>query len=204
MYPTFRTQDTTYPTFTIGFANKAGVDLNFSPDNVKAYFRGAAVPVYTYIERVAEIKSRKQAQQVALAILGGVAAGAAAYGASHQSYRTNYSGFASGRRGFASFAGTSTTRVYDPASGILAGAAVGGATALGIRQLEYNAQSQEQAAISILQANTLSPLQMVTGELILKDCCDPSPKPDDIVRFEVTARNKTYVFEFARQKIASR
>lgn len=200
MYPTYRAQGTQRPTFTIGYANNGQDEVNFSPANVKATFRGVPVPVYTYVDRLAEIQSEKQAQQVALAIVGGLAAGAAAYNASHRTYTTNHNGFLRTRSGYASFGGTSTTRVYDPTSGMLAGAAVGGTTALGIRQLEYNARNQEQMAASMLQANTLSPLQMISGDLIVKDCCDQFVKPDDMIRFEVTARGKTYVFDFARQQ----
>lgn len=201
MYPTYRAQGTELPTFTIGYANNGADDIDFSPDNIKAYFRGVPVPIYTYTDRVAEIRAHKQAQQIALAIVGGLAAGAAAYGASRRTYTSSHSGFVRTRSGgFASFAGTSTTRVYDPAAGILAGAAVGGATALGVRQLEYNAQAQEEAAGSMLQANTVAPLQMVAGDVIVKDCCDHFVKPEDAVRFEVSARGKTYVFNFAREK----
>jgi hypothetical protein len=136
MYPTFRTQGATMPTFTIGYANNSGEATDFTPGNVKAFFRGQPVPIYTYTERIAEIQSEKQAKQVALAIVGGLAAGAAAYGASRQTYRSNYSGYTAGLRGIRTFAGMSTVRVYDPLAGI---AAVGGATGLGIRQLESNA-----------------------------------------------------------------
>ena len=154
MYPTFKMQGTAMPTFTIGYANNAGEPVNFTTDNVKAFFRGQPVPIYTYTERVAEIRSEKQSQQVALAIVGGLAAGAAAYGASNRTYRSNYNGYVAGRGGVTTFAGANTVRVYDPLAGIVAGAAVGGATGLGIQQLEFNAQNQEQAANSILQANT--------------------------------------------------
>ncbi|MCY1229786.1 hypothetical protein D9M72_421730 [compost metagenome] len=200
-YPRFKAQQPTEPTFTIGYANNTAGAVDFSTDNVKAYFRGAPVQIYTYNERVAEIQSEKQAKQVALAILGGLAAGAAAYGASRQTYRSNYSGYVAGRRGVSSFAGSNTVRVYDPVSGILAGAAVGGATVLGIRQIEYNAQNQEQSANAILQLNTVEPLQMVTGDLILKNCCDPYPSPSDVIRLEVTASDKTSVFEFVRTPV---
>ncbi|WP_146039299.1 MULTISPECIES: hypothetical protein [unclassified Variovorax] len=202
MYPTFRTQGTTMPTFTIGYANNSGEAIDFTPENVKAFFRGQPVPIYTYTERIAEIQSEKQAKQIALAIVGGLAAGAAAYGASRQTYRSNYSGYTAGPRGIRTFAGTSTVRVYDPLAGIVAGAAVGGATGLGIRQLEYNAQNLEQAASSMLQANTVEPLQMVTGDLVLKGCCDPYPKGQDTIRFEVTANGKMAVFEFERVKVS--
>lgn len=175
---------------------------NFTPDHVKAFFRGQPVPIYTYTERIAEIQSEKQAKQIALAIVGSLAAGAAAYGASHQTYRSYYSGYTTGPRGIRTFAGTSTVRVYDPLAGIVAGAAFGSATELGIRQLEYNAQNQEQAAQSTLQANTVEPLQMVTGDLVLKGCCDPYPKAKDMIRFEVTANGKVAVFEFERVKVS--
>lgn len=201
MYPTFKAQGVTQPTFTIGFANNSGEPINFTPDNVKAFFRGQPVQIYSYTERIAEIQSERQAKQIALAIIGGLAAGAAAHSASRQTYTSNYSGFVSGRRGITNFAGTGTTTVYNPAAGILAGAAVGGATGLGIQQIAYDAQHQEQYANSILQANTVEPMQLVTGDLIIRACCDPYPRPDDVVRFEVTARGKTSVFEFSRAKL---
>ena len=201
MYATFKAQGVTQPTFTIGFANNSSEPINFTTDNVKAFFRGQPVPIYTYTERIAEIHSERQAKQIAMAIVGGLAAGAAAYSASRQTYTSNYSGYVSGRRGITTFGGSNRTTVYDPASGLLAGAAVGGVTALGIQQIAYDAKNQEQYASKILQANTVEPMQIVTGDLVLKTCCDPYPKPDDLVRFEVTARGKTSVFEFLRAKV---
>lgn len=198
MYPTFRTQGTTDPTFTIGYANNSGRAVNFDVSNVKAFFRGQPVPLYTYTEKVAQIESEKRSQQIALAIVGGLAAGAAAYSASHRTYSSNYTGYASNRFGTSTFSGYNTVRVYDPMSGILAGAAVGGATAVGINQIEYNAQNQQQAALAILQANTVEPLQMVSGALIMKACCDAFAKKDDVIRFEVTVSGKTSIFEFNR------
>lgn len=202
MFPTFKTQGTTMPTFTIGYANNGGEAINFDTSNIKAYFRGQPVPIYTYTERIAEIQNEKRGQQVALAILGGLAAGAAAYNASHQTYTTNYHGYVAGRGGVATFAGANTVRVYDPLAGIVAGAAIGGATGLGVQQLEFNAQNQEQAANSILQTNTVDPLHMVSGELILRNCCDPYAQANDLIRFEVTASGKTSVFEFERRKVS--
>lgn len=198
IYSTFKTQGSTQPTFTIGYANNSAGAVDFSADNVKAYFRGVPVPIYTYTDKVDEIQTDKRSKQITLAILGGLAAGAAAYGASHQTYKSNYSGSIWTRRGSLGYAGSNTLRVYDPMSGILAGAAVGGATGLGVRQLEYNAQTQEQAANSILQANTVEPQRMVTGDLILKNCCDPDPRPDDVIRFEVMVNNRVSEFEFVR------
>lgn len=199
MYPTFKMQGVRQPTFTLGYANNEAASVDFSPANVRAYFRGSPVPIYTYSEKVDEIQTDKKTKQLALAILGGVAAGAAAYAASHQTYTSRYSATYRGPSGRVSnFTGTSTLRVYDPASGILAGAAVGGATGLGIQQLEYNARTQELAADEILQANTVEPRRMVSGNIILRNCCDQFARADDVLRFEVTANAKTRVFEFVR------
>ncbi|MDM0053358.1 hypothetical protein QTI04_30495 [Variovorax sp. J22R115] len=204
MYPTFKMQGTTMTTFTIGYANNAAEPVNFTTNNVKAFFRGQPVPIYSYTERIAEIQREKTSKQIALAIVGGLAAGAAAYGASHQTYTSNYHGYVAGRGGVTAFSGANTVRVYDPFAGLVAGAAVGAATGVGVQQIEYNARNQEQAANSILQANTVDPLHMVSGELILKGCCDPYPEPNDVIRFEVTANGKTSVFEFERTKVSAR
>jgi hypothetical protein len=138
-----------------------------------------------------------------LAILGGLAAGAASYSASHRTYRSNYSGTAwNNRGGRASFIGSSTVRVYDPAAGILAGGAVAGATGVGIAQIENNAANAEMAAEAILQENTVEPMQMVNGVVILRDCCDQFPKAGDVIRFEVSASGRTSVFEFSRTTLS--
>ena len=202
MYPAFKTQGTRDPTFIIGFANNSPEPVNFDTTNVKAFFRGLQVPVYTYVERTAEIQSNKRSQQIALAIVGGLAAGAAAYSASNRTYTSNYSGRVAGRGGVTTFSGYNTVRVYDPMSGILAGAAVGGVTALGVQQIEYSAQNLEQAAGAILQMNTVEPLKMVSGALLLKSCCDPDPNKDDLIRFEVSVNGKVSVFEFGRTVMA--
>lgn len=203
MYPAFRTQGFTEPTFVLGYANRSPSNENFSTANVKAFFRGPPVPVYTYTEKVAQIQSAKRSQQIALAIVGGLAAGAAAYNASRQTYTSNYSGTVWNNRGArAGFSGTSTVRVYDPAAGMLAGGAVAGATGLGIHQIEHNAQNAEVAANAILQENTVEPLQMVNGNVILRDCCDQFAKPGDVIRFEVTANGRTSVFEFSRTVVS--
>jgi hypothetical protein len=66
MYPTFRTQGTTMPTFTIGYANNSSEAVDFTTDNVRAFFRGQPVPIYTYTERIAEIQNEKRSKQIAL------------------------------------------------------------------------------------------------------------------------------------------
>jgi hypothetical protein len=203
MYPAFRTQGFTDPTFVLGYANNSSEKEDFSSANVKAFFRGQSVPIYTYNEKIAEIQSIKRGNQIALAILGGLAAGAASYSASHRTYNSNDSGTAwNNRGGRVNFFGSSTVRVYDPAAGILAGGAVAGATGVGIAQIENNAANAELAAEGILQENTVEPMQMINGAVILRGCCDRFPKAGDAIRFEVTASGRTTVFEFARTVIS--
>jgi hypothetical protein len=199
MYPAFKAQPTAKePTFVLGYANNGTAPIDFSSDNVKAYFRGAPVPIYTYAEKLAQIQAEKRGQQVALAVVGALAAGAAAYSASHQTYTNTYSGRVHTRYGGASYWGSNTVKVYDPLAGILVGGAIAGGTAYGINQIEYNAKNLEEAAGGILQQNTIDPQRMITGNIILKDCCDLYTKPDDAIRIEVTANGRTSSFDFKR------
>lgn len=199
MYPTFKLQGPSRPTFTIGYANNSSQPQNFSTENVRAFYRGSPVALYTYTEKVEEIRREKVGKQVLLAVVGAAATAAATNAASRQTYTSNYSGSYAGTYSRVWFYGSNTIRVYDPTSGLLAGAAMAGATGLGIAQIEYNAQNEEAAAEAILQANTVDPQRAVSGQLILKSCCDKSPGADDKIRFEVTTNGRVSVFEFLRQ-----
>lgn len=196
MHTTFRTQPHTRPTFSFGYANNTSAAVDIGPENVRAFYRGNPVSIYTYEDRIAEIRNDKRGKQVALAILGGLATVAAAQSASRQTYTNNYSGAVYGRRGYVGYFGSSTTRVYDPVAGILAGVAVGGATVYGIGQIEYSAQAEEQAAEGILQTNTVEPQKLVTGQIVVKECCEVTPREGDRLRFEITVSGITRVFEF--------
>lgn len=201
MYPTFKTQGPSMPTFTIGYANNSEESVNFSPENIKATFRGQPIEIYTYTQRVAEIETDKRTKQVMLAIVGGLAAGAAAHAASRQTYQSNYSGAIATRRGLTTFGGSNTLRVYDPFAGIVAGSAVAGATGMGVTQIEFNAENEARVANSLLQENTVDPRRMVGGQLTLRNCCEQEPSPNDTIRFEVTVHGVTSVFEFQRERI---
>ncbi len=199
IYPTFRTQGTDRPTFNMSYANNSEQSIQFGIENISAYFRGEPVKIYSFESRIAEIQLQKRTKQVVLAVLGGIAAGAAAYGASHQTYRQNYSGSVWNNRGYVTgFNGSNTIRTYDPLSGIIVGGAVAGATAYGVNQLEYSAQAEEEAASSILQTNTVNPQQVVSGQIILQDCCDQFTKATDVIRIDIKVNGTTNTFEFAR------
>ena len=85
MYPTFRYQSPSdIPTFTLMVQNKTNHDIDFVPESIQAYLDDHNCHVYTLEERVGEIRSAAKRKKIALAVIGGLAAGAAAYGASHQ------------------------------------------------------------------------------------------------------------------------
>jgi len=174
MYPTFRYQSPSeIPTFTLMVYNKTSHDIDFAPENIHAWLDNNACHVYTLEERIGEIRTSAKRKQIALAVMGGLAAGAAGYAASHQT--TTYSGYGSatsvnsyGAVRQTSFWTSGTIQTYDPAAGILAGAAVGAATGVGIQQIGNAAGHQEQAAQGIFQHTTVHPGTTIVGQVMLK------------------------------------
>jgi hypothetical protein len=165
IYPTFKYQGPPdIPTFTLMVQNKSGQSLDFQPTQIAAYVDGKPCGVYSLEERVAQIHSNKVKKQVALAILGGLAAGASAYAASHST--TTYTSY--GHVGRTGFYQTATIRTFDPGAGIFAGAIVAGGTGLAIGQVARNAANEEDAAQGIFQRNTIAPGATVVGQLMLK------------------------------------
>jgi hypothetical protein len=165
IYPTFRYQNPSeIPTFTLMVQNITDHDIEFNPEYLTASVGSDPCHVYSMEERVSEIRKSAVRKQVALAVLGGLAAGAAAYGASHQT--TTYSSV--GYVGHRSFYTTGTIQTYDPAAGIFAGAAVGAATGVGIHQIAKAAGYEEQAAQGIFQRTTIRPGATAIGQIELK------------------------------------
>jgi hypothetical protein len=165
IYPTFRYQSPSdIPTFTLMVQNKTDHNIDFDPESIHAYLDDRECHVYTLEERIGEIRGTAKRKQIALAILGGVAAGAAAYGASHQT--TTYSSY--GVVGHHQYWSSGTIQTYDPASGILAGAAVGAVTGVGIHQIARAAGYEEQAAQAIFQHSTIRPGTTIVGQVLLK------------------------------------
>jgi hypothetical protein len=165
MYPTFRYQfPSDIPTFTLMVQNKTDHNIDFQPESIHAYLDDHECHVYTVEERIAEIRSTAKKKQIALAIVGGLAPGAAAYGASHQT--TTYSSYTQvGRHQYWT---TGTIQTYDPAAGILAGAAVGAANGIGVHQIAKAAGFEEQAAEAIFQHTTIRPGTTIVGQVMLK------------------------------------
>jgi hypothetical protein len=165
MYPTFRYQDPSdIPTFTLMVQNTTDHNIDFNPDLLTANLDNQQCHVYSMEERVSEIRRSAKRKQIALAIAGGLAAGAAGYAASHQT--TTYTSV--GYVGHHSFYSTGSIQTYDPAAGIFAGAAVGAATGVGIHQIGKAAGYQEQAAQGIFQRTTIRPGMTAIGQVELK------------------------------------
>jgi len=197
MYPTFRLQSPSdIPTFTLMVQNKTNHSFDFVPENIHAYLDNGECHVYTYEERVAEIRSAAKKKQIALAIAGGLAAGAAAYGASHQT--TTYSGYAT--NGYRSVWTSGTIQTYDPAAGIFAGVAVAAVTGVGIHQIGQAAGYQEQAAQAIFQHTTIRPGTTIVGQVMLK----VAKNHYDTVRLDVPVDTAPSTFVFAKKTITSK
>jgi hypothetical protein len=166
IYPTFQYQSPNdIPTFTLMVQNTTDHDIEFNPAQMNAGLDTRQCHIYSMQERVSEIRSAAKRKQIALAIAGGLAAGAAAYGASHTT--TTYNGY--GYVGNRSFYTSGTINTYDPAAGIFAGAVVGSATGVGIHQISRAAGYQEQAAQGIFQRTTIHPGSTVIGQILLKN-----------------------------------
>jgi hypothetical protein len=166
IYPTFQYQSPNdIPTFTLMVQNTTDHDIDFNPAQMNAGLDARQCHIYSMQERIAEIRSSAKRKQIALAIAGGLVAGAAAYGAARTT--TTYSGY--GYVGNRSFYTSGTINTYDPAAGIFAGAAVGTATGVGIHQISRAAGYQEQAAQGIFQRTTIHPGSTVIGQVLLKN-----------------------------------
>ncbi len=192
MYPTFRYQSPSeIPTFTLMVQNKTNHNIDFVPESIHAYLDSRDCHVYTLEERVGEIRSAAKRKQIALAVLGGIAAAGAGYAASHQT--TTYSGYAT--NGYRSVWTSGTIQTYDPAAGILAGAAVGAGTGVGIHQIARAAGYEEQAAQAIFQHSTIRPGATIVGQIMLK----PASKQFDTLRMDVPVHAAGSTFTFTRR-----
>ncbi len=191
MYATFKYQaPSDLPTFTLVVEDRGGHAIDFNPENIRAYVDGRECHVYTLEQRISEIKRHKIEKQIALAIVGGLAAGASAYAASHTT--TNYSSF--GYVGRTPVFMSGSIQTYDPAAGILAGAAVGVATGVGIQQLENAAAYQEQAAQGIFQHSTVANGTTVAGQIVIK----PTTNRFGTLRLEVPVEGQVLTFTFLK------
>jgi hypothetical protein len=192
MYPTFRFQSPAdIPTFTLMVQNKTDHNIDFVPESIQAYLDDRDCHVYTLEERVGEIRSAAKRKQIALAVVGGLAAGAAAYGASHQT--TTYSSY--GQVGYHQFWTSGTIQTYDPAAGIFAGVAVGAATGVGIHQLAKAAGYEIQAAQAIFQHSTIRPGTTIVGQVMLK----PAKSQAGMLRLDVPIDTARSTFMFAKK-----
>jgi hypothetical protein len=171
--------------------NKTNHDIDFQPESIHAYFDERECHVYSLEERVGEIRSSAKRKQIALAVLGGIAAAGAGYAASHQTATVTSYGSV-GRRQYFS---TSTIQVYDPASGILAGAAVGAATGVGIHQIGRSAGYEEQAAQGIFQHSTIHPGTTMVGQVMLKKGAGEA----GALRLDVPVAAARTTFNFAKK-----
>jgi hypothetical protein len=192
MYPTFQFQSPSdIPTFTLMVQNKSDHNIDFVPETINAWLDDRQCHVYTLQERISEIKSAAMRKKVALAVLGGIAAAGAGYAAAHQT--TTYTGY--GVVGNRQFFTSGTIQTYDPAAGILAGAAMGAATGVGIHQIAREAGYEIQAAQAIFQHSTIRPGTTIVGQVMLK----PSSNHFGSLRLDVPVSTAQTTFTFTKK-----
>jgi hypothetical protein len=184
--------------------NKTNHDIDFAPESIHAWLDQNECHVYTLEERIGEIRSSAKRKQIALAIAGGLAAGAAGYAASHQT--TTYSGYGTAtsinRYGVVRQTNvftSGTIQTYDPAAGILTGAAVGAAAGVGIQQIANAAGHEEQAAQGIFQHTTVHPGTTIVGQVMLK----PTSSAFGTLRLDVPAGSTPTTFLFVKKTTSS-
>jgi hypothetical protein len=192
MYPTFRFQSPSdIPTFTLMVQNKTNHNIDFAPETINAWLDERQCHVYTLDERISEIKSAAMRKQIALAVLGGLAAAGAGYAASHQTVSYTSYGVVGNRQFFTS----GTIQTYDPASGIFAGAAMGAATGMGIHQIARQAGYEIQAAQAIFQHSTIRPGTTIVGQVMLK----PSSNRFGTLRLDIPVSTAQTTFTFTKK-----
>ena len=167
MYPTFRYQSRSdRPTFTLVVQGSGNQPLDFEPEGVRAFLDDRECHVYTLEERASEIHRHTIVDEVTLAIAGALGIGVSAYGASHNAI--TYTSYGYPKVGDPPVYHSVQIQTSDPAAGVLAGAAIGAVTVIGIGQIENAAGYQEQAALEIFQRGTIFPGATVSGQIMLK------------------------------------
>jgi len=199
VHPTFSTQGTARPTFTIRYFNDSPVAVELGPAQIRAFFRDAPVAIYSHAERLAELRSNAWPREVAHAILGTAAAVALLYGLWHGGHQA---AIVSGHAGSAGRHGDFRWHSHAPLGGVLVGAAAV-AAAGSLEPFAHDADSEALVADAILRPRRVAPGHTVIGQLVLKDCCDAPLRADDIVRIEVTVAGAAAAFTFVRRPSTS-
>ena len=103
-------------------------------------------------------------------------------------------GFVNGR----SFYTAATVQTYNPAAGMLAGAAVGAGTGIGIQQIARAAGYEERAAQAIFQHTTIQPNATVVGQVIVKVI----PQQSGTLSFSVPIEQSQATFAFKQTSVS--
>jgi hypothetical protein len=98
-----------------------------------------------------------------------------------------------------SFFTSGTMQTYDPAAGILAGAAVGAATGVGIHPIGNAAGHQEQTAQGIFQHTTVHPGTTIVGQVMLR----PTSSQFGTLRLDVPVGSVPTTLMFVRKTTSS-
>lgn len=146
-------------TFRIAIANDGTEPINFGVENIRATVGGVAVPVLTR-QRLEEMaKSRAAWSMVGMAMLGGLAAAAAASNSTRTYNSTTVTPYGVYR---------SQTRIYDPSSAALGTAASAAGTGVAIAAIDNRLQTTiENLREDIVQTTTVDSGTSYGGVIVL-------------------------------------
>ena len=146
-------------TFRVAIANDSKETFNFGVENITATIGGVAVPVLTRQRLEDMAKSRAAWSMVGMAMLGGLAAAAAASNNTRTYNSTTVTPYGVYR---------TQARIYDPTSAAVGTAAAAGGTALAINAIDNRLQATiENLREDIVQTTTVDPDTSYGGVIVL-------------------------------------
>ena len=161
-------------TFRVAIANDSKETFNFGVENIRATIGGVAVPVLTRERLESMAKKRAAWSMVGMAMLGGLAAAAAASNATRTYNSTTVTPY-----------GVYRTRatMYDPSAAALGTAASAAGTGVAIAAIDNRLQATiENLREDIVQTTTVDPDTSYGGVIVLdkiklkgKDAKKPQP-----------------------------
>lgn len=170
--------------FTLAIYNNGNQPINFGLENVRAEIAGAPLALLTVDQLIAKAESRARWSQIGLALLGGLAAGAAA--SQRNTYRsTTYTPYGTYRT-WASFSNPYAAQNA---------AIIAGGTGLAINAVQNQLdRTREALGENVVQLTTVDPGDSFAGKIVLAKLKDK--RLPQRVRIIATMNGEDYPFEF--------
>lgn len=177
--------------FTLAVYNDGSQPINFGLENVRAEVAGAPISLLTVDQLIAKAESRARWSQIGLALLGGLAAGAAA------SQRNTYSS--------TTYTPYGTYRTWASISNPYAAqnaALIAGGTGVAINAIQNQLdRTREALGENVIQLTTVDPGDSFAGKIVLAKLKDK--RLPQRVRIIATMNGEEYPFEFQVAKLGT-